>query len=133
MNWNQQQRALQESIEHWTRMRNDPVECFERGEIPDGYSCALCGATVVCDCTGCIIDQWSGRACWQTPYYSTADLFFEMIEATGDYDEDDYPIDIMNPTPEQITAWQSAADVQIAFLQSLLFSSSLAGSCNGGE
>lgn len=57
--------ALEKSIEHWERMRIG-TQC--EGEEPDAISCALC-RTFPDNCSGCPVNNVTGRGCSKSPYY----------------------------------------------------------------
>jgi hypothetical protein len=98
-------RLLDESIEHWRRMRDDP----EGGEMPHGSDCPLCreyhpdGKS---RCSGCpLFEHTGGESCQGTPYGNALTAFQRLSGLAN---------------PERALAnWQAAADKEIAFLEGL--------------
>jgi hypothetical protein len=95
-------RLLDESIEHWKWMRDDP-EC---GEMPRGSDCPLCQMYLDADCEGCPVFEQTGIGlCRDTPYSDAAKAFLRLQRLE---------------IPEGALAnWQAAADKEIAFLEGL--------------
>ena len=77
-----QKKALEESISHWERMRDNP-EC---GEIPHGNDCACCKMCADdagnIDCTLCPIMKYTGKKdCHRTPFYMARRYFYKRTAA----------------------------------------------------
>jgi len=97
--------ALEASIAHWKRMRENRKAVISGTEIfvevPGVDDCALCG---LCfskghSCEGCpVAEHTEAELCQDTPYTAAHHAFYAEDEA----------------------AWQKAADAQIKFLESLL-------------
>lgn len=73
-----QRKALEESIAHWERMRDDP-DCEES---PSGWNCACCtysNSTLVdggSTCDNCPISEFTGKtSCDGTPYDKAYDYY----------------------------------------------------------
>lgn len=93
-------KALEESIAHWERMRDDP----NRGEQPIAEECPLCELYIPWDCHDCPVAEATGLAyCSYTPYYEAAALFYKLKKSEI-----------------QIEQWHQAAQAEIDFLKSLL-------------
>ena len=103
----QQRKALQESIEHWERMRDDPApQC----EAPTSEDCPCCHLYFDADCQGCPIHEHTGkRFCEETPYRHAASIW-NKIEAY-------YP---QEPPPHVAYEWKDAATEMIEFMQAIL-------------
>ena len=96
--------ALEASIAHWKRMREDPSGC---GETPCGDDCALCrmfhNSTLAC--SRCPVREATTRSyCHGTPWAEAYDAW------------DTYTV---CDTASKLAAWQRAADAEIAFLEGL--------------
>jgi hypothetical protein len=104
--------ALESSIEHWKRMRDDP---FSGRDEPVGWQCALCSmyymhTTPTTPCVGCPVMERSGEAhCLATPYAKATDAFYTLRNAHRCASE----------SPKDLEDWQRHADEEIAFLESL--------------
>jgi hypothetical protein len=93
--------ALEESIEHWKRMREDP----KGSDFPGVNQCSLCGVYYYPNCKGCPVFAKSKRAdCAGTPYRRAHNAF-------RDYQG--------YPSKGALAAWHEAADAEIAFLEGL--------------
>ena len=97
-------KALEESIAHWERMRDD-LDCEE---LPGESDCPLCSLFydgVEEDCSECPIGKSANvHSCRNTPYAEARDAFYKL-------DDDNIG--------ETLTVWRYAANKEIAFLESL--------------
>lgn len=85
-------KALNESIEHWKRMRDDR----ERGESPSATDCALCRQ--FSNCIGCpVADEVGVDGCQDTPFEDARTAFWKGTDSE----------------------WQAAAQKEIDFLEGL--------------
>jgi hypothetical protein len=96
-------KALEDSIAHWKRMREDP-EC---GEKPYGSDCALCAKFRPERCEGCPVDDEGDGMCNGTPWDEASWAWHITTLDPG-------PID-----PVSMVEWHEAADAEIAFLEGL--------------
>ena len=105
--------ALQDSIDHWQRMRDDPIGS---GDRPFAKSCALCQIFIFAEevdehCVGCPVANKTGNPdCEETPYYETV-APFNHVRVLGEK----HPL-----YAKALKAWQEAADAELEFLRSLL-------------
>ena len=105
--------ALEDSIEHWTRMHKDPLGC---DDTPTAMQCALCrrfiyGQQVTEHCEGCPIkDQTGAPDCLGTGYYEARPLLFQMRRLDRDSME-------LGDLPGE---WERASGMMLDFLKSLL-------------
>lgn len=99
--------ALQKSIEHWKRMRDNPSE----DEVPGPETCALCQKFIGSGCKGCpVAEQVINTNCKHTPYAIGERAFWYYLN-------DDFA-----PAPKErsLQKWKEAAQDEIDFLESLL-------------
>lgn len=81
-------------IAHWLRMRNDQ-KC---GDLPIAEHCPACAKYLTGFCRGCPISEFAGDTnCFHTPYANARKAWYVI--------------------PLNSSAWQSAADAEIAFLR----------------
>lgn len=101
-------RALQSSIEHWERMRNNP-KCEE---VPDAKDCHLCQIFTFANealsyslrCNGCpVAERGRHPHCSGSPWSGAYCRWHERNLSSGSW-----------------ARWRKAADAEIAFLKSLL-------------
>lgn len=100
---------LQQSIEHWKRMRDDP-DC---GERPGPWDCPLCNEYrgFMSECKDCPVRLATGWFCCQkTPYRKASLRFIDWTRRPHRRATDDL----------MLAAWRKAADVEIRFLTKLL-------------
>lgn len=101
--------ALKESIAHWERMRDNPVDC---GEAPYADDCPLCRVfwqvpTISASCCNCpVFSRTRKSGCVGTPY-TRAEKVHRGIH---------YRLD----NPEYMQVWTDSANDEINFLKSLL-------------
>ncbi len=108
-------KALDESIAHWERMRDNPLTC---GEKPNAIHCSLCASFLYPvklssqECDGCPVYKKTGeKYCDNTPYTEARDAFFELKEC-AEADDKELFSDLFN-------RWQRLAQKEIDFLQTL--------------
>ncbi len=103
--------ALEESIEHWKRMR-DAETVEELGEEdPYGDHCALCVTHRPRSCRGCPVFLRTGKIeCFGSPWRdaSSAFLAWRISEVHN-----------LSEVARDRDVWREAADREIAFLESL--------------
>ena len=82
----QQKYALIKSIDHWRRLRDDPIGCAARDELPNWQSCSLCAEFLrgisLGDqkCNGCPIQEKTGlTSCMGTPFNEAANAIHDII------------------------------------------------------
>lgn len=93
--------AIHDSIQHWCRMRSDPLGC---GEEPHSDDCALCQSFY--HCKYCPVAERVGEdGCVGTPYTKARDAWYDYLASL---------------TEENLRKWRNAANAEIAFLNSLL-------------
>jgi hypothetical protein len=102
-------KALEDSIAHWKRMRDDPF-C---GEKPFDGDCPLCALFYFESpqhphCEGCPVGH---TGCVLTPYTYARDIWAAMRDRKEIYGG---PLD-----PDQLAQWRHAASAEIEFLESL--------------
>lgn len=107
---------LEKSIAHWRRMRDAETVAELFGEAPYGDDCALCqahrnpAAAWDLECAGCPVSVRAGRAlCQSTPYGAAASAF-------GSWRDTELGRARFLDARDR---WRTAADAEIAFLESL--------------
>lgn len=99
--------ALQKSIEHWKRMRDNP----SKDEAPGPETCALCQKFIDLDCVGCPVSEYIEESgCNNTPYGKAERAFWYYL------DDDSATA----PKERRLQRWKEAAQKEIDFLESLL-------------
>lgn len=100
--------ALEDSIAHWERMRDNPTRC---GERPGPNDCALCRMFIlnIPTCNGCPVYSEPERDhCEHTPYTAAHKAWEALCSAIGTPNAD-----------YALHRWQEAAQAEIDFLKSL--------------
>ena len=87
--------ALQKSIEHWKRMRDNP----SKDEVPGPETCALCEKFYGLECEGCPVAEYTGESgCDDTPYAIAERTFWYYL------DDDSAP----TPKERRLQRWKEA-------------------------
>ena len=104
-------KALEESIEHWKRMKRAPLVCRERFESPRADCCPLCLLMQAADGSCSERCPVAARAtiggCNGTPYATALSAWWPLFRHCG------------SPIPRDLRVWRKAAQVEIEFLNSL--------------
>ena len=110
-------KLLEESIEHWERMRRAPIACYKRGENTTDRSCPLCREYFDDKCYGCPIrDDVDASKCRATPYGSAAASFDNLIDTYLDEDSKD----LKNiGFKYRVKLWRNNAQAEIDYLKEL--------------
>ena len=104
--------AIQKSIEHWVRMRDDN---YGIGEEPDVDNCPLCKLFYAGDCVKCPIFLKTGeKLCGGTPYGDAGDAL------TGYQQELEHTLGPGNWLIPARKKWKRTSNKMIRFLRSLL-------------
>ena len=114
------------AIEHWKRVRRDPIGCYLCGEVINPGSCSFCNVYCRRDCDGCPIADAVGQTlCNGTPYPKAHDAWVRLhlfLFHRGTTRHTDHaanwnhnPVEFLN----RIGEWRRAAAAELRFLRDL--------------